>query len=80
MLLFVPFLAVNCDTCHGIGMELLRFLRDTGPLHAMLWQHLELAVAGWPKVSSLVRKGKDLVSWSMKESWPKSVPLRRDEE
>ena len=61
------------------GMELLRFLRDTGPLHAMLWQHLELAVAGWPSVSSLVRKGKDLVSWSMKESWPKSVPLRHPE-
>eukprot|EP00435_Cladocopium_sp_Y103_P039243 s2171_g10.t1 len=62
------------------GMELLRFLRDTGPLHAMLWQHLELALEGWPRVSSLVRKGKDLVSWSMKESWPKSVPLRLTQE
>lgn len=46
----------------------------------MLWQYLELAVVGWPKLSSLVRKGKDLVSWSMKESWPKSVPLRLTEE
>ena len=59
------------------GMELLRFFRDTGPLHAMLWQHLELAVEQWPKVlSGVVRRCKALVSWSIKESWPKSVPLR----
>jgi len=57
------------------GMQILRFLRDVGPLQAVLWQRLEAAVEGSP-MKEHVSTAKQWISWSLKKSWPKSEPTR----
>lgn len=57
-------------------MQILRFLRDVGPLQAVLWQRLEAAVEGSP-MKEHVATAKQWISWSLKKSWPKSEPTRR---
>ncbi|CAK9068430.1 unnamed protein product [Durusdinium trenchii] len=73
---------LRAEMASPAGMELLRFLRDVGPLHSVLWPKLEV----WSeeklpgRATGLVRKCKELVSSSLKNVWPKSVPMRLTKE
>lgn len=79
--------SLHAEVCDGteVGLELVRFLKETLTLHVALRPEVDSMVARLPQrarsvVGPALGKVQRLVAWALKQSWPKSQQIRLTQE